>query len=195
MAVAPESIAGEKERGTIATLLVTPMKRSELAIGKIISLGIIAMLSGLSSFLGSYLSLPILMSIDADQVNTNIYGAFDFILLGLVIISTVLLLISVISIISAFAKTVKEATTTIIPLMVVSVLIGVSSMFGDGSKEKLAYYFIPLYNSVQSMRGIFSFSYVSANIIVTIASNILYAAVFTVILTRMFNSERTIFSK
>ena len=33
MAVAPESIVGEKERGTIATLLVTPMKRSELAVG------------------------------------------------------------------------------------------------------------------------------------------------------------------
>ena len=31
MAVAPESIAGEKERGTNATLLVTPMKRSSLA--------------------------------------------------------------------------------------------------------------------------------------------------------------------
>ena len=31
MSVAPEAIAGEKERGTIATLLVTPMKRSALA--------------------------------------------------------------------------------------------------------------------------------------------------------------------
>ena len=36
--LAPESIAGEKERGTLATLLVTPIKRSELAIGKIFSL-------------------------------------------------------------------------------------------------------------------------------------------------------------
>ena len=41
MAVAPESIAGEKERGTIATLLVTPVKRSHLAVGKIISLSVI----------------------------------------------------------------------------------------------------------------------------------------------------------
>ena len=42
MSVAPESIAGEKERGTIATLLVTPMKRSSLALGKVFSLSIIA---------------------------------------------------------------------------------------------------------------------------------------------------------
>ena len=44
MSVAPESIAGEKERGTIATLLVTPMKRSSLALGKVFSLSIIALL-------------------------------------------------------------------------------------------------------------------------------------------------------
>ena len=43
----------EKERGTIATLLVTPMKRGQLAMGKIISLGIIGLLSGISSFVGT----------------------------------------------------------------------------------------------------------------------------------------------
>ena len=52
MAIAPESIAGEKERGTIATILVTPIRRSELALGKIFSLSIIALLSGLSSTVG-----------------------------------------------------------------------------------------------------------------------------------------------
>lgn len=52
MQIAPESIAGEKERGTIATILVTPVKRTELALGKILALSIISMLSGLSSFIG-----------------------------------------------------------------------------------------------------------------------------------------------
>ena len=67
MAIAPESIAGEKERGTIATLLVTPIKRSELAIGKIISLSAIGLLSGLSSFVGTMLSLPKLMGDASDS--------------------------------------------------------------------------------------------------------------------------------
>lgn len=35
MSTAPESIAGEKERGTIATLLITPLRRRDLALGKI----------------------------------------------------------------------------------------------------------------------------------------------------------------
>ena len=47
MAVAPESIAGEKERGTITTILVTPIRRSDLAIGKITALSVIALLSGI----------------------------------------------------------------------------------------------------------------------------------------------------
>lgn len=42
--VAPDSIAGEKERGTMATLLVTPIKREQLAIGKILGLSIIVVL-------------------------------------------------------------------------------------------------------------------------------------------------------
>ena len=85
MAVAPESIAGEKERGTIATLLVTPVKRSHLAIGKIVSLSVIAILSGLSSFLGTMLSLPKLMG-DGESVDASVYSIGDYVLTLLVIL-------------------------------------------------------------------------------------------------------------
>ena len=61
MAVAPESIAGEKERGTMATLLVTPIRRSSLALGKVFSLSIIALLAGCSSFIGTFAALPKMM--------------------------------------------------------------------------------------------------------------------------------------
>ena len=45
MGISIESIAGEKERGTIATILATPIKRTELALGKIIALSILALIS------------------------------------------------------------------------------------------------------------------------------------------------------
>jgi len=45
MSIGPESIAGEKERGTIATLLVTPVKRKEIAIGKILALSVLSLIS------------------------------------------------------------------------------------------------------------------------------------------------------
>lgn len=196
MAIAPESIAGEKERGTIATLLVTPMKRRELAIGKTVSLGILALCSGISSFIGTFASLPNLMGISgSDGMDMNIFGLTDYIWLVIIIFSTVLLLVALISIISAFAKSVKEASTMVMPLMIIVMLIGVSGMFGDGAQGSLIYYFIPVYNSVQAMSGIFSLHYNAVNLAATITSNLLYAGIGTFVLTRMFNSEAVMFSK
>lgn len=195
MAIAPESIAGEKERGTIATLLVTPIKRSQLAIGKILSLSVIALLAGLSSFIGTMLSLPKLMGAGAEDMDVSFYSITDYILLLLVILSTVLVIISLISIISAFAKSVKEATTAVMPLMIVVMLIGITSMFGDGAKEYFAWYLIPLYNSVQCMNGIFSFNYSSGNILICLISNIVIVGVLMFILARIFKSEKVMFSR
>ncbi len=196
MAVAPESIAGEKERGTIATLLVTPMNRSHLAFGKIISLSFIALISGLSSFLGVILSLPKFMGSAMEGMPTNIYTTSDYLLILGIILSTVLVLISVISIISAYAKTVKEASTLVLPLMLIIMIVGIPSTIGGGNAQTaISWYFIPIYNSIQAMTGVFSFSYSLINVATTIAINIGYAAAFSYVLAKMFNSEKIMFAK
>ena len=74
-------------------------------------------------------------------------------------------------------------------------VIGITAMFGSGAKEEIYYYFIPLYNTVQSMLGIFSLDYNVVNIVVTVVSNVVYMGIFTVVLTKMFNSERIVYSK
>lgn len=196
MAVAPESIAGEKERGTIATLLVTPMNRRHLAFGKIISLSFIALISGLSSFLGVILSLPKFMGSAMEGMPTNIYTTSDYLLILGIILSTVLVLISVISIISAYAKTVKEASTLVLPLMLIIMIVGIPSTIGGGNAQTaISWYFIPIYNSIQAMTGVFSFSYSLINVATTIAINIVYAAAFSYVLAKMFNSEKIMFAK
>lgn len=192
--VAPESIAGEKERGTIATMLITPTRRSDIAIGKIISLAIIALLSGTSSALGTILSLPKLMGGVMDDMNTNIYSINDYLLLSAVILSTVLLLVTIISILSAYAKTIKEAQTYGTPLMLLTTITGASAMFGGGASQELTHYCIPLYNSVQCMTGIFSFSTLPVGVAVTVAVNGAVTILGVVILARMFNSEKIIYS-
>lgn len=195
IAVAPESIAGEKERGTIATMLVTPAKRSSIALGKIIALSIIALLSGISSALGTILSLPSLMGSAGGEMSGAAYGPGEYVLLGVVILSTVLLLVTLISIVSAFAKSTKEAQTYVMPLMILVMLLGVTAMFGGGAKESLVFYLIPLYNSVQCMVSIFSFELVPAHILAAVAANLVYTGVGIFLLAKMFNSERIVFSK
>ncbi len=193
MAVAPESISGEKERGTIASLLVTPVKRGHIAIGKILALSIVALLSGISSALGVILSLPKLMG-GAISLDGSVYKPSDYIMLGIVILSTVLLLITVISIISAFAKSVKEASSYVTPLMILSMIVGISGMLG-ATAENPVFYIIPLYNSVQCMIGIFSFEASIVNMAITVVANLIVTSLGVFILAKMFNNEKIMFNK
>jgi sodium transport system permease protein len=194
VAVAPESIAGEKERGTIATILVTPIKRWQLATGKIISLAVIASLCGISSMVGTILSLPKLLVMGGTDDISFSYGAGDYLALGLVVLSTVLLVVALISIISAFAKSVKEAGTYVAPFMAVVMLVGITPMFGGGVSSAAAY-LIPVYNSAQVMSAIFSFDYAVKDVAITAASNLVYAFAGGAALAGMFSSEKIIFSK
>lgn len=194
MAIAPEAIAGEKERGTIATLLVTPMKRSQLAFGKIISLGIIGLLSGLSSFIGVMLSLPKLMGQASDSLNASVYSVQDYVWLLLVILCSVLLIVAAMSVISALSKNVKEASTAIMPLMILVMVISVSSMMGSGAPEEWYWYLIPFYNSVQCMNGVFGFTGDALHIILTLASNLVYTCLLATALARIFDSEKIMYS-
>ena len=195
IAVAPESIAGEKERGTIATLLVTPMKRSHLALGKVISLSIVALMSGVSSFTGTMLSLPKLMASELDGMSAAVYSASEYFLLFLIVISAVLLLTAVISIISAWTSSVKEASTAVSPLMIVVMLIGVSSMLLSGERVSTFLFMIPLYNLVLCMNGTFSFSYDLIQIMIALGVNLIVTGVLVFVLAKMFNSEKVMFTK
>ena len=196
MAIAPSAIAGEKERGTIATLLVTPMRRNELALGKIVSLSAIALLSGLSSFIGIVLSLPKMIQSDAEGVELGLnYTGSDYIVLLLIILASVLIMASAVSLLSALAKDVKNAGTMITPFMLVVMLCGLMPMFQNGASENLVVYLIPFYNSIEVMTAVFAHELQWTPVLITLGANIVYTSIAVWGLTRMFNSEKVMFSK
>ena len=194
LSVAAESIAGEKERGTIATLLVTPMKRSDLALGKMISLSVFGLLSGLSSFVGIMLSLPNLMGGSGLENMKFGYSVADYAVLLLVIITTTLLIVGMISIISAYAKSVKEASTMASPLMILVSLVGVTNMMSSGMPAEFYWYLLPIYNTVQCISGVFSMEYQMLPVIITCVANAVYSGILVVVLTKMFDSERIMYT-
>lgn len=194
-AVAPESIAGEKERGTIATMLITPIRRSDVALGKILALALISMISAASSTVGAVLALPKMMGGMTEGVSADIYSIQDYLLLAAVIFSTVLVLVTVISILSAFAKTIKEAQTYVMPVMLVVMGLGIVGMFGGGASQELTSYCIPLYNSVQCMMGVFSFTSLPLGVAATVGVNAAVTLLGVVVLAGMFNSEKIIFAR
>ncbi len=190
-AIASEAIAGEKERGTMATLLATPVKRSEIALGKIFALSMTVMVSATSSFLGLILSLPRLVG--SENFTLDMYGPVTYSLMFIVLITTVLIFVVLISIISAYAKSIKEAASLTAPLMIFVFLISLTSMLGVAS-DNVWLYLVPIYNSVQSLTSILALNVNTFHLTLTILSNVFFVMLGILALAGMFASEKVMFN-
>lgn len=200
VSVASESIAGEKERGTIATLLVTPVKREYIALGKIIALTVTSLFSSLVSFVGIMASLPNLLQLerigDVTSIDLSVYGASTFVgILGIILI-TVMMFTMIMSVLSTFAKSVKEATQFVTPAMIVVMLASVTSMIGGGKAvTNPALYLIPIYNCAQCLTMLFSGEFYGLCYLFTILSDVLFVVLGVVLLAKMFNNEKIMLNK
>ena len=197
LAVSSESIAGEKERGTMATLLVTPVKREYIAIGKILALSVVSIMSATSSFLGVMLSLPKLMSgamgesLPVANLTAGNYLAIFAIVLGLVLLFNMVL-----SIISCYAKSVKEASQLATPVLLLVIVMAVPTLVSMGQIEaNPLLYLIPIYNALQCLTALFGGSFNVINFVITICVNLLVTALGVYILAKMFDSEKMMFDK
>ena len=190
-----DSFAGEKERGTMATLLMTPTKRYQIAIGKIIALSVMALVSSTASFLGIIFSLPKLLGSASSQFSFNVYGAGTYVLLFLVVISLTLFFIAILAAISTFAKSVKEASSLSLPVMIIVMLIGISGFMSSGAATNPVYYLIPVYSAVQALTALLSGNVNSLCLGIAVISNLAYVAIIVFLITRMLNSEKIMFKK
>ena len=192
-----ESIAGEKERGTLATVLVTPIRRGEYAVGKIMALAVEALLSGLSSFIAVLLSFPQLAGLDGGfALLLTSFTIIDYLGILLMIIALVLFVVTLMSIASAFARTVKEASSYSAPILMLLMVIGITPLLAQGgAATNLFIYLIPIIGPLQALVGIFSFSSSLLYIFVAFASTVVYAAVLGLVLVKMFNNERVMFKQ
>jgi len=192
--IAPESIAGEKERGTLGTMLVTPTKRRDMAFAKVLSISFFGLLSAVGSMIGIILSLPNMMGMGED-ISMTFYSVADYTLLFIIAVSTTLVFVSLLCITSAVAKSVKEASAYAMPFMIVSMLCGLASMITGGVPSEVYYYFIPVFNSAQCITAILQFEASAVNIIVTVVTNVAFTLIGVGILAKIFNSEKIVFDK
>ena len=186
IAICPEAIAGEKERGTLASLLLTPIKRSEFVAGKVLSLSVTAIASGTVSFLGLILSIPKLMG----GFNISI-APVEGVLLFLLVVSVLLLFVAIGVFISALANTVKEAAGYLSPIMIVFMLFGMApSLFGF---DQWYLSFVPILNVCASINALL----VGSDSLplffgITVASTVIYTALLMFAVTKLFNKEKVI---
>ena len=193
MSLVPESIAGEKERGSFATMLVTPVKRSHIAMGKIVALSAASLVSAACSFIGIVLSLPKMFQSNGEGMNFSAaaYGVSDYLLLLAVVVSTTLIIVALMSLLSTVAKSVKEANSYAGPLMIIILVAAMGNMF-LGEKIGSWAYFVPVLNSVKTMGEIFSSTARAWQAIAATLTNLVAAGALSFALAKLFDSEKII---
>ena len=185
ISICPESIAGEKERGTLLSLLATPIKPLELACGKLLALSLVALLSGSWNAACTLASAPNLFGGTELGISSGGYALFFF-----AILSLLLLFVSMATLISALSKSTKEANGYLGPLTAVMMVLAIIPSFADVSG--LGYAFVPFLGSVQCLKLISSGSYDLLYSGMSILSNLVLAGVFAALTSLTFKSERMV---
>jgi sodium transport system permease protein len=199
MSLGPDSIAGEKERGTMATLLMTPVKREVIAFGKVISLGILAFLSALSSFLGIVIALPLLAESFSGEMGMNLsdyinYGATDYMMILGILISMEVIFVGMISAASVVAKNVKEAGTYLMPIYFMVMIAAFSNMYSTQTPS-LIEYAIPVYGSIVALKGVLSFELPLMGLALNIGISLMVGIGLVYLIKALFENENVMFNQ
>lgn len=197
MGIGIDVIAGEKERGTMATMLLAPVDREVIAFGKVISLGIVATLSAMCTFGAIIASLPNaseFLAAGAEVSLTSLaFTPIHYVMLLVILIMQVGIFVAAICLVSVIAKSVKEAGTYISPIYMLVMVSAFATIFTTGDVE-LYKFSIPVLGNVFAIKEIFTFDLSITEFGVTVGVSALIIAVLLKLVTIAFNNERIMFN-
>ena len=196
MGLCVDSIAGEKERGTLASLLLSPIKRSELVFGKLAALSILSTLSAIVYSVSLILAMPLMGSSGTmSELNMNVhFSAFQIISLLIIMVALVYLYVGIISVISVLCKNTKEASTYISPLYILIIVAGMLTMFQGGVEKSDLLFAIPVYGSALSIQNIMTNELTALQLAFSAGGTILAGVIITFGIAKAFKSERIMFN-
>lgn len=192
MGLGVDTIAGEKERGTIANLLISPIKRVDIIMGKIAALAIVSVLSAgvyVISFIGSavVLSKKSGMGEMFSRLSLN-FTSVQIVQFVVLLLGLVLLYVGIIGFVSLMAKNIKEAQSFIMPVYILVMFAGMITMYsGDVTSGS---YMIPVYNTSAAFKGIFERTITMNQYLTSTIITYAFAGVMVCLMAKAMNSEK-----
>lgn len=194
-----DTTAGEKERGTLETLLTLPMRNDELIMGKFLAVATISVISALLNllsmgFMGIYLYNMILTT-DESSATINLAGFIPALLIVILCVLAFSLFISaMVMCITIFAKSFKEANNYVTPLLLVVMFAGYIGFIPNLKFDTLMAS-VPVVNISLLIHDLLLFKYNFGLIFVVLISNVAYAALSIWVLGRLYDSEELLFGE
>jgi sodium transport system permease protein len=190
--------AGEKERGTMETILSSPISRMHLVLGKFLLVFTTALTTAALSVLSMGISFAIANTLRATPIQAGENGMTFHIGFGaalsvfIMALPLAVLFSSVLITIATFAKSYKEAQSYITPLIFIVVLPAIAAMIPTIELDpKLA--LIPVLNVSLLCKELVIGTYHWNYIALIFASTCVYAAVALFLAVKMFQRESVLF--
>ena len=190
---ATDATAGEKERGTLETLLTFPIKSKDIIIGKFLSVTLSSIITGVLSLILAIISLKIANNMFSIYEGMDLMLPASSLIFALIVILAYSLLISGLCIaIASKSKTFKEAQSALTPLTFISFFPGMIA-FMIGITTTNVYACIPFLNYTLIFTDITSGNINFVHILLMLVSTIIIIAVVLKIIIKQYKSERVLF--
>lgn len=195
MGLGAEITAGEKERSTIATLLVSQLSRTEIVLGKFLTVLTASMVSSVLSAIGLLIGVhffgggltPVGTSGAVFSLDLPAFGWMLVVLVPLAVILAALVMI-----VGSYARSQKEASTLLLPIYMVIVLVGMVSMSGGVSFEGLRY-LIPVANALYALQAIILGNAGFQSLVFTLIANVVAGGILIAAAVQLFRREAVLF--
>ncbi len=190
---ATDTTAGEKERGTLETLLTFPIKSRDIIVGKLLGVTISSIITGVLSLVLA------LISFEVANNQFTIYETAPITISGLSIIMSVIVIIAYSIFISglciaiaSMCKTFKEAQSALTPLTFVAFFPGMIA-FMVGIKSTAILSIIPFLNFSLVFNDISNGIINYVDILLMFVSTIVYIAIIIYCIIKQYRSEKVLF--
>ena len=186
--------AGERERGTLETLLVAPVPAVEVITGKFLVVTTIAMTTAVLNVLsmGATLQLGGLASAlggpNAASIPLHVFPLILLCLFPFAILSSAVLLA-----VCCFARTFKEAQNYVMPILIASMVPAAVGLM-QTMELRGAILVMPIANLTLLTRDLFQGTWTFSSMVIVLLSTSLYAATAVAIATKVFGQEAVTFS-
>ena len=190
---ATDTTAGEKERGTLETLLTFPIKSRDIIVGKFLSVTVASIVTGLISLVLAVISLKVANGMFSIYEGVNLMLSPAALLYAVVVILAYSFLISGLCIaIASKSASFKEAQSALTPLIFVSLFPGlIAFMVGITTNNVTAC--IPFLNYSIIFSDIAGGYVNGLHILLMLVSTILIIAVVLRVIIKQYKSEKVLF--
>ncbi|MDO7977219.1 ABC transporter permease subunit [Oceanotoga teriensis] len=191
MSIALDTTAGEKERGSLASLLVNQVSRTSIAMGKVMYVVFSGLLNAISSFAGLVLafSLNSLLFGSGEMGSIQIFSLSNIIALLVSLLALAGIAASLFVYLGSLAKNLQQASGYISPIYILVIVAGVVTMQMDTTKN-LVIYFIPVINSIFSLKDILLNQMSILSFSISIIVNVGFISLLIYATSKLFNTEK-----